>query len=153
MVVEGQRKSSAHKMFTLSKPSPSNFASIDSCKICQLHNGFYLCVMSSCMLRLRLTVMQQCQTATALMWSRKWFRMNEPIPQFYVAVVWEIHPFLEQDQCDRLMVPFLGNDVFGLLHALMQRFLKAGVVSGLSSAYQMTRVDIKENTVEVRYLY
>ena len=70
--------------------------------------------------------------------------MVVPITQFYITLAQEIHPFLERYQCDKPMMPFLGQDLLNLLRALMQRFVKSDIMSGLTTQYKVMTFDIKD---------
>ena len=72
--------------------------------------------------------------------------MVVPMTQFYITLAQEIYPFLERYQCDKPMIPFLGQDLFNLLRALMQRFLKSDIMSSLTSQYKVVTFDIKNES-------
>ena len=63
---------------------------------------------------------------------------------FYVTVIQDIHPFLQRYQCDKPMLPFLGQDLFAVLRTLMQRFIKSDAVRGLTTQYKLIKFNVKE---------
>ena len=54
--------------------------------------------------------------------------MVVPVTQIYITLAQEIYPFLERYQCDKPMIPFLGQDLFNVVRGLMQRFPKSDIM-------------------------
>ena len=67
-----------------------------------------------------------------------------PMTHFYITVIQDIHPFLERYQCDKPMLPFLVQDLFAVLRALMQRFIKSDAVRGLTTQYKLMKFNVKD---------
>jgi len=70
-----------------------------------------------------------------------------PLIHFYISVIRELQPFLVHYQCDKPMLPFLGDDLFNIIRSLMMRFIKADVGVTLSTPQKVLKLDVtkKEN--------
>ena len=66
---------------------------------------------------------------------------------FFLSVANQVTPFLTAYQTDKPMLPFLCADLYKMVRALMDRFVKDDVMSRVSSVQQLLKIDIglKEN--------
>ena len=66
---------------------------------------------------------------------------------FFLSVAQLVTPFLAAYQTDKPMLPFLCADLYKMVKALMNRFVKDDVMACVSSVQQLLKIDVglKEN--------
>jgi len=66
---------------------------------------------------------------------------------FFLSVANQVTPFLAAYQTDKPMLPFLCADLYKMVKALMERFVKDDVMARVSSVQQLLKIDVglKEN--------
>ena len=66
---------------------------------------------------------------------------------FFLSVAQQVTPFLAAYQTDKPMLPFLCADLYKMVKALMDRFVKDDVMARVSLVHQILKIDVglKEN--------
>ena len=70
---------------------------------------------------------------------------------FFVSVFKQVTPFLTLYQTDKPMVPFIAGDIGKLLKVLLQRFIKPGNLSLLSTPAQLASIDVDKKDIHLEY--
>ena len=62
---------------------------------------------------------------------------------FFLSVSEKITRFLTQYQTDKPMLPFMCSDLFKVVKDLMGRFMKSDKMAGVTSVYQLLKIDVQ----------
>ena len=69
----------------------------------------------------------------------------------YQSLATELRTFLTSYQTDKSMLPFLSDDLFKIIKALMLRFMKVDSLKDVTTAQKLVAVDPTDKKMHVHY--
>jgi hypothetical protein len=90
--------------------------------------------------------------------TNKWFRVIESACQdpfvvaklqFFKCISDEVVPFLKRYQMDAPMLPFLKEDLLGVLVSIMKRFIRPEIMTGMTTCSKIAKFEVLNNESHV----